>query len=49
MCGIIGTKPGVTLVDTSVPEYYYYQYWEYYKRPVAVSKSEATSRRQPTI
>lgn len=39
--------PGVILnfVDTSLPEYYYYQYSEYYNTPVADSDSE--SSRQP--
>ena len=42
--------PGIILnfVDTSLPEYYYYQYSEYYNRPVAVSESEATIQRQAT-
>ena len=41
--------PGIILnfVDTSLPEYYYYQYSEYYNRSVAVLESEATARRQP--
>src|SRR5881227_1849138 len=39
--------PGVILncVDTSLPEYYYYQYSEYYNRPVAPSESEAIAQR----
>jgi succinoglycan biosynthesis transport protein ExoP len=42
--------PGVILnyVDTSLPEYYYYQYSEYYNRPVVASESEATAQRHPT-
>ena len=42
--------PGIILnfVDTSLPEYYYYQYSEYYNRSVAVLESEATAQRQPT-
>ncbi len=41
--------PGIILnfVDTSLPEYYYYQYSEYYNRPVAVSESEATVQSNP--
>ena len=42
--------PGVILnyVDTSLPEYYYYQYSEYYNTPVAVEEHEdvATAHRQ---
>ena len=43
--------PGIILnfVDTSLPEYYYYHYSEYYNRPVALSESETTVRQQPTI
>jgi succinoglycan biosynthesis transport protein ExoP len=35
--------PGVILnfVDTSLPEYYYYQYSEYYNAPAAVAEGEA--------
>jgi len=35
--------PGVILnfVDTSLPEYYYYQYSEYYNTPTGVSETEA--------
>jgi capsular exopolysaccharide synthesis family protein len=45
--------PGVILnfVDTSLPEYYYYQYSEYYNTPVAGSEGEAvpaSPREQPT-
>src|SRR5207249_576769 len=42
--------PGIILnfVDTSLPEYYYYQYSEYYNPPVPASESEATAQRQPT-
>src|SRR5438105_15304804 len=42
--------PGIILnfVDTSLPEYYYYQYSEYYNPPVAASESEASAQRQPT-
>jgi len=38
--------PGVILnfVDTSLPEYYYYQYSEYYNRPIAPPESEATAQ-----
>ncbi len=43
--------PGVILnyVDTSLPEYYYYQYSEYYNTPVAVEEHDdvATAHRQP--
>ena len=44
--------PGVILnfVDTSLPEYYYYQYAEYYNTPVAVTDGEvvaAPHREQP--
>jgi hypothetical protein len=35
----------LNFVDTSLPEYYYYQYSEYYNRPIAVSESEETARR----
>ena len=37
--------PGIILnyVDTSLPEYYYYQYSEYYHRPLTPSESEATA------
>ena len=37
--------PGVILnfVDTSLPEYYYYQYAEYYKTPAAPSPEEAVA------
>ena len=42
--------PGVILnfVDTSLPEYYYYQYSEYYSTPTAVADGEAVApvRRQ---
>jgi polysaccharide biosynthesis transport protein len=42
--------PGVILnyVDTSLPEYYYYQYSEYYNTPAAVEEHEdvATAHRQ---
>jgi succinoglycan biosynthesis transport protein ExoP len=42
--------PGVILnfVDTSLPEYYYYQYSEYYSTPTAVADGEAVTpvRRQ---
>jgi capsular exopolysaccharide synthesis family protein len=42
--------PGVILnfVDTSLPEYYYYQYSEYYSTPAAVADGEAVApvRRQ---
>src|SRR5438552_4807488 len=42
--------PGVILnfVDTSLPEYYYYQYSEYYTPVTAPSESEATAQRHPT-
>jgi polysaccharide biosynthesis transport protein len=42
--------PGIILnfVDTSLPEYYYYHYSEYYNRPVAVSESETAAHRQAT-
>ena len=38
--------PGVILnfVDTSLPEYYYYQYSEYYNRPVASSAPDAIAQ-----
>ena len=38
--------PGVILnyVDTSLPEYYYYQYSEYYSRPIAPPESEAAAQ-----
>jgi succinoglycan biosynthesis transport protein ExoP len=45
--------PGVILnyVDTSLPEYYYYQYSEYYNTPVAVEEHDevaaASHRHQP--
>src|SRR5688572_15941461 len=45
--------PGVILnyVDTSLPEYYYYQYSEYYNTPVPVEEHDeiaaASHRRQP--
>jgi succinoglycan biosynthesis transport protein ExoP len=44
--------PGVILnyVDTSLPEYYYYQYSEYYNTPVAVEEHDevaAAHRHQP--
>jgi capsular exopolysaccharide synthesis family protein len=43
--------PGVILnyVDTSLPEYYYYQYSEYYNTPVAVEEHDdvAAAHRQP--
>jgi len=41
--------PGMILnfVDTFLPEYYYYQYSEYYNPPVAVSEFEATAQGQP--
>jgi polysaccharide biosynthesis transport protein len=44
--------PGVILnfVDTSLPEYYYYQYSEYYNTPTASAEGEAiaaTPREQP--
>jgi polysaccharide biosynthesis transport protein len=37
--------PGVILnfVDTSLPEYYYYQYAEYYNPPASVADGEATA------
>jgi len=39
--------PGVILnyVDTSLPEYYYYQYSEYYNTPVAVDEHDAAASR----
>ena len=42
--------PGVILnyVDTSLPEYYYYQYSEYYNRPVVAPESEATAQHHPS-
>jgi polysaccharide biosynthesis transport protein len=42
--------PGVILnyVDTSLPEYYYYEYSEYCNRPVVASESQATAQRHPT-
>jgi len=42
--------PGVILnfVDTSLPEYYYYQYSEYYNRPIAPAGSEATAQHHST-
>jgi succinoglycan biosynthesis transport protein ExoP len=38
--------PGIILnyVDTSLPEYYYYQYSEYYNRPVAPAESAAAAQ-----
>ena len=38
--------PGIILnyVDTSLPEYYYYQYSEYYNRPVAPQESAAAAQ-----
>jgi Mrp family chromosome partitioning ATPase len=45
--------PGVILnyVDTSLPEYYYYQYSEYYNTPVPVEEHDevaaASHRHQP--
>ncbi len=38
--------PGIILnyVDTSLPEYYYYQYSESYNRPVAPPESEAAAQ-----
>src|SRR5437868_3803846 len=38
--------PGIILnyVDTSLPEYYYYQYSEYYNRTAAPSEAEATAQ-----
>src|SRR5438477_135968 len=44
--------PGVILnfVDTSLPEYYYYQYSEYYNTPLAVEENDevaASHRHQP--
>jgi hypothetical protein len=38
--------PGIILnyVDTSMPEYYYYQYSEYYNRPLVPSESEAAAQ-----
>jgi succinoglycan biosynthesis transport protein ExoP len=38
--------PGIILnyVDTSLPEYYYYQYSEYYNRPVAPPESAAAAQ-----
>src|SRR4029077_17919667 len=38
--------PGIILnyVDTSLPEYYCYQYSEYYDRPLVPSESEATAQ-----
>ncbi len=40
--------PGIILnyVDTSLPEYYYYQYSEYYNRPVAPPEPEATAQQR---
>src|SRR5437763_11997375 len=42
--------PGVILnyVDTSLPEYYYYQYSEYYNTPLAVEEHEAFAVSHPT-
>jgi capsular exopolysaccharide synthesis family protein len=41
--------PGVILnfVDTSLPEYYYYQYSEYYNTPAAVGEGETLSALPP--
>jgi succinoglycan biosynthesis transport protein ExoP len=38
----------LNFVDTSLPEYYYYQYSEYYNWPVAASASEPTAQRHST-
>src|SRR5438874_1342850 len=42
--------PGVILnyVDTSLPEYYYYQYSEYYNTPTSIDEHEAFAVSQPT-
>jgi Mrp family chromosome partitioning ATPase len=42
--------PGVILnyVDTSLPEYYYYQYAEYYNRPGAPVGTLPPAREKPT-
>jgi succinoglycan biosynthesis transport protein ExoP len=41
--------PGVILnfVDTSLPEYYYYQYSEYYNTPASIDEHEAVAVSQP--
>src|SRR6266404_5724290 len=41
--------PGVILnyVDTSLPEYYYYQYSEYYNTPTSIDEHEALAVSQP--